>query len=438
MPFQDNTAVALERVQDLWFPNADLILRAENKLFRVYKHILGARSRVFHEMASFPQPATPEDDTVDGIPVVRLHDSGAEVEVFLRAIFDSSFFMPSPAATDFSTGIGIMRLSHKYDVPYLFRRAISHLESMYPYTLPEMQDFCRGTTRSHITFPFIVDTDLIALRAVSEVGALWMLPVAYYGVCEHSSKALLEAGDPWNALTTYEQQTCLKSQVEFIRATATTHEFFVGSSARFLPSGLSPSGFKSTTGSLILDVDDKLCSDCNVYAEKAFLRAIFDSSFFMPPPAATDFSIVIGVMRLSHKYDVPYLFRRAISHLESMYPHTLPEMQDLCAGTTGCHVTFPFRVDTDLITLRAVSEVGALWILPTAYYGVCAHSPKEFLEAGAPWSALTTHEQQTCLKSQIEFRGLRPSGFKRTTGSLILENDFSGLGTPVSIGAPQH
>ncbi|KAJ6451308.1 hypothetical protein C8R45DRAFT_883383 [Mycena sanguinolenta] len=289
MPLQADTAVPLERVQDLWFPDANLILRAESKLFRVSKHILGARSPVFRDMASFPQPATPEGDTVDGIPVVCLHDSGAEAEVFLRAIFDSSFFMPSPAATDFSTIIGVMRLSHKYDVPYLFRRALSHLESMYPHSLPEMQDLCRGDTPLHITFPFRVDTDLIALRAASEVGALWIVPTAYYGVCEHSSKTFLGAGECWHALTTHEQQTCLKSQVEFVRATAAAHEFLrdlpvvtcrahchqVVSEAR-----LALSSWTSTTRdlqplypSVLFSIDDELCSDCDAYAESTYEKA---------------------------------------------------------------------------------------------------------------------------------------------------------------------
>jgi hypothetical protein len=82
---------ALERVDELWFPDANLILRAENKLFRVYGGVLGARSSVFRDMVAFPQPAHPEGDIMDGIPVVRLHDSAGEVEEFLRAVFDSRY-----------------------------------------------------------------------------------------------------------------------------------------------------------------------------------------------------------------------------------------------------------------------------------------------------------------------------------------------------------
>lgn len=78
-----------KRVEDLWFFDANLILRAENTLFRIHSSLLAARSPVFRDMVAFPQPSNAEGDIVDGNPVVRLHDSATEVEVFLRAIFDS-------------------------------------------------------------------------------------------------------------------------------------------------------------------------------------------------------------------------------------------------------------------------------------------------------------------------------------------------------------
>ncbi|KAF7352178.1 BTB domain-containing protein [Mycena venus] len=121
-----NAQPDLTRVDDLWFPDGNLILRVENTLFRVLSSILGARSSVFQDMVAFPQPSQPDGDTVDGHTVVRLHDSATEVEVFLRAIFDSSFSMPPPSPVDFTAVIGVMRLAHKYDVQYLFRRALSH------------------------------------------------------------------------------------------------------------------------------------------------------------------------------------------------------------------------------------------------------------------------------------------------------------------------
>lgn len=81
----DNTPT---RVEELWFSDGNLIVQAETSLFRVYGAFLAARSSVFKDMLSFPQPADAE--MVEGCPVVRLHDSADDVTCFFKAIFDSS------------------------------------------------------------------------------------------------------------------------------------------------------------------------------------------------------------------------------------------------------------------------------------------------------------------------------------------------------------
>jgi hypothetical protein len=81
---------ALVKVHDLWFTTDTIIvIRVENKIFRVSGGILAARSTVFNDMIAFPQPKSGETETMDGSPVVRLHDSAEDVEAFLRAIYDS-------------------------------------------------------------------------------------------------------------------------------------------------------------------------------------------------------------------------------------------------------------------------------------------------------------------------------------------------------------
>ncbi|KAJ6537873.1 hypothetical protein B0H19DRAFT_1270265 [Mycena capillaripes] len=80
------------------------------------------------------------DEMMDGNPVVRLRDSATEVEAFLRAIFDSSYFMPPPAEINFHPVLGILRLSHKYDVGYLYKTALDHLEMIYPMELHKLKD----------------------------------------------------------------------------------------------------------------------------------------------------------------------------------------------------------------------------------------------------------------------------------------------------------
>ncbi|KAJ6579215.1 hypothetical protein DFH09DRAFT_1310555 [Mycena vulgaris] len=202
---------SLARVEDLWFPDANLHPK---------------RSVIsFHDMVAFPQPECTDGDTFDGNPVVFLHDSAADVEVFLRAVFDSSFFMPPPSPTYFTTVIGVMRLSHKYDVQYLFRRALSHLDSIYPTSFQEFSDANLRLEAPPVKCPVGVVTDLTVLRLASELDAPWFLPAVYYSICTYPMKDLFASGEPWTALGPDAQQTCLPSQVHLLRGTAFTHEF---------------------------------------------------------------------------------------------------------------------------------------------------------------------------------------------------------------------
>lgn len=75
------------RIPELWFEDGNLIVQAGHRVFRVYRGVLAARSPVFHDMLSFPQPS--DSELLEGCPVVRLHDDSAEVLIFLKAIFDA-------------------------------------------------------------------------------------------------------------------------------------------------------------------------------------------------------------------------------------------------------------------------------------------------------------------------------------------------------------
>lgn len=81
---------AIQKVEGLWFSNDAIVLRAGKSAFRVIKSILAARSPVFQTMFEFPHPpSAAAPTTMEGIPVVVLHDQAQEVEPFLRALFDS-------------------------------------------------------------------------------------------------------------------------------------------------------------------------------------------------------------------------------------------------------------------------------------------------------------------------------------------------------------
>ncbi|KAJ7099057.1 hypothetical protein C8R43DRAFT_1048701 [Mycena crocata] len=198
------------RVDDLWFSNDTLVIKAGKKMFRVSKSILAARSTVFQDMLAFPQPGGAEGELVDGSPVVILHDSGEDVEVFLRAIFDSSYFMPPPEPTDFDAAMAILRLSQKYDIPYLHRRALQHLS-------------CRNPTDLHHG-PYIPDDkpmrSLHIVTAATEVGALWLLPFAYYLSSTYDPATIISSGVSDDVV-----RKCLIGQTDLVRASMDVGRF---------------------------------------------------------------------------------------------------------------------------------------------------------------------------------------------------------------------
>ncbi|KAF8125526.1 hypothetical protein K438DRAFT_1012961 [Mycena galopus ATCC 62051] len=260
-----------KRVEDLWFSDAALILRAEDTLFRVHSGILGARSSVFRDMLVFPQlPSGPDEDTVDGIVVVRLHDSEAEVEVFLRAIFDSGFFKPPPFAVDFTTVIGVMRLAHKYDVPYLFRRALSHLDSIYPTDFSAFIALKTEKTEHHITEYYSCESDRATLQAASE------------GCVDFEDAVALDTLDPRH------KEICLAAMSDFSRAAASTHRFLKDlpdsccvqvsqckeliAMAHYTLTWLSYEGYELDPLSnwALGDMDETACSACIPFGRKEF------------------------------------------------------------------------------------------------------------------------------------------------------------------------
>ncbi|KAJ7121930.1 hypothetical protein C8R46DRAFT_974692 [Mycena filopes] len=165
----------LQKAENLWFKDCGLVIRAGNVVFGISGEILASKSPIFRDMLRIPQPANGE--TLEGCPVVSLPDDPVDTTVFLRAIFDSEFFEPYPAETDFESIHGVLKLSNKYLVDYLRKRALLHLSSRYPTSL----EGWFGSTPSS----WRIESDLLipVINLAREVSALWILPSLFYSLC---------------------------------------------------------------------------------------------------------------------------------------------------------------------------------------------------------------------------------------------------------------
>jgi hypothetical protein len=78
--------VVVQRCEDLWLNGGDIVIRAENTVFKVFTAILSIASPIFKDMLGVPQPAGIGAELYEGIPFVRLPDSAFDVTQFLKAL----------------------------------------------------------------------------------------------------------------------------------------------------------------------------------------------------------------------------------------------------------------------------------------------------------------------------------------------------------------
>ncbi|KAF7295893.1 hypothetical protein HMN09_01133000 [Mycena chlorophos] len=177
--------IAVYRVEELWFDDGNIVLQAGSAQYRVFRGILARNSAVFQDMLSFPQP--PNEELVDGCPLVYLPDNEVEVTPFLKALFIPGFFPPFPARTSFVNIYGCLRLAHKYAVDGLRRTALVHFSSWFRTSLREWEVTEYEEERSErspaavATWSFPDDLSLIACAHLArEVDARWTLPNIFY------------------------------------------------------------------------------------------------------------------------------------------------------------------------------------------------------------------------------------------------------------------
>ncbi|KAJ7061507.1 hypothetical protein C8F01DRAFT_1137618 [Mycena amicta] len=168
----DSEHIVPRRIEDLWFEDGNMVLQAGSAQYKVYRGTLSRQSPVFEDMLAFPQP--PDAELLDGFPVVHLHDPEVEVTPFLKALFEPDYFRPHPQDTDPEAIYGCLRLSHKYAVDFLRRRALVHFSSGFSTTL---RDFESDSTASW-TYP--PHSHFRWINLARKTDALWTLPHLFY------------------------------------------------------------------------------------------------------------------------------------------------------------------------------------------------------------------------------------------------------------------
>ncbi|KAJ7602765.1 hypothetical protein FB45DRAFT_1072642 [Roridomyces roridus] len=178
-----------KRAQGLWFEDCGLVIQAEDVLFRVSRDFLAAHSPVFRDMLSVPTPANAE--TREGCPFVSLPDTAQDFTVFLKALLYYDFFEPPPAQTTCDILFGVLRMSHKYGVDPLRKRALAHIALFHPTTIDEYELTAANPLPSSHWMEELLRREggLPMIPLARQLSLDWMLPVAFYRVCQHAKEA---------------------------------------------------------------------------------------------------------------------------------------------------------------------------------------------------------------------------------------------------------
>ncbi|KAH8823246.1 hypothetical protein DL96DRAFT_1502436 [Flagelloscypha sp. PMI_526] len=170
-------AQELIRVASLWYEDGGIVLRAGNRLFRVYRGILIQQCEVFKDMFTVVQPSVSEEDMYDGCPLILLQDDVDEMEWFLKAIFDSRS-LPNPEdGFDYRQLSSILRLSHKYDNAGLKRRTLQQFTASF-------MNSPLSSSRARPPCHMDLEDRLHCIPLCLETGALWLTPYAIIGMVD--------------------------------------------------------------------------------------------------------------------------------------------------------------------------------------------------------------------------------------------------------------
>ena len=105
--YSDSSCVLLR----LDVSDASIIVRSSNQVdFRVHKSVLAMSSPFFADMLSLPQP--PDDETVDGLPVVQLSEDSGLLNCLFSLLYPVSPIIPSSYEKVFA----LLAACQKYDM----------------------------------------------------------------------------------------------------------------------------------------------------------------------------------------------------------------------------------------------------------------------------------------------------------------------------------
>ncbi|KAJ7125131.1 hypothetical protein C8R44DRAFT_914756, partial [Mycena epipterygia] len=169
---------------EIWYKDGSVVLQAQGTQFRVHWGVLSQHSSFFREMEDLPQP--PEQDSVEGCPVVELSDSAADVEHLLRTLYNPLF--SNENVVPFPILASIVRLGRKYSFEGLLDAAVERLTFENPASL-ERYDALNRVAYSPSRYLHYLGIYYDTITLARENNLFSVLPSAYYRAIQKHRQA---------------------------------------------------------------------------------------------------------------------------------------------------------------------------------------------------------------------------------------------------------
>ncbi|KAF9526624.1 hypothetical protein CPB83DRAFT_816709 [Crepidotus variabilis] len=122
--------------RNFWFDDGNVVLRAEQTLFRVHGALLARHSKIFKEMFTVAQPDNSLETTLQSTPVFSLSDTVVDLEQLLFIFYDNVKALDKSDMT-YDMAAAMLRLGKKYQIDYLYEEAKIAFRKDYPTSLDD-------------------------------------------------------------------------------------------------------------------------------------------------------------------------------------------------------------------------------------------------------------------------------------------------------------
>jgi len=192
----------LERHKSLWLSDGNIVLVATSSsdshlsiLFRVHKSVLSRQSQVFSDMFASPDNSSlnhvgDEKEILEGLPLVRMHDSAEDIEALLKYLYDPvrDVAFTQPRHPDFQQKSQVLlRLADKYGLDNVKDGLIEIFKSHWPKSIKEwryaemIRDTLIGQSYSVATWPEeLLPEPITAALMAMQYNVKEMLPYIFY------------------------------------------------------------------------------------------------------------------------------------------------------------------------------------------------------------------------------------------------------------------